>query len=496
MRYSINFLILSLIFLVGCGDDKSTQPSEQSSLYLSRLVVSMVPGRSEAIKVLAKSASGQPIECSITNSAPSVASATINDSTLIVTGISYGTTNITITNGRGQSTVLPVQVYDYGVLDTGDLLISYTDQFELIYSYTPPGWGTISFWRPISPPGFSILGTYMHNGSDNPNGRAAVMVVQDKPGTNSIAITSNFQHIGTMLHNPIAPTGYKAMAQVVTQPNQTPQPVACIRQDLTVPGECYLFWSYENNIHQIESAWTIYQPNADLHESAYLAPGFSIYESGIDEPGPTHPAVNVLKVNLPMLSEAPSQEYVPSLSGYGEPSDGLAPAMEKAMLVPCTVVKDAAYNSNMPWRIANSPFYRLERQVYYKYINHYDNRQGSMAQAFHWEITYGINSTQSQTVWSETGVELSMEAGVSIYAFEGKITATVSRSFGYERMNSITELQSNSLTIDVNIPPHKAAALWQRYNHYVLYRHNGTELEPVTDWECGINSYVVDEYPD
>jgi hypothetical protein len=195
-----------------------------------------------------------------------------------------------------------------------------------------------------------------------------------------------------------------------------------------------------------------------------------------------------------MLAEAPSQEYVPSLTSFDVPTDGLAPKMEKCMLVPGRIIVDGDHNQ--PWQIANSPFYRLERQVFYKYINHYDNSQGSLPQSFHWEISYGMSTTQSETVWGETGVKLSVEAGVSIYGVETSITATVSESFGYESMTSITELESHTLTIDVNIPPHKAAALWQRYNRYVLYRHNGTDLEPVSSWQCGINSYVVDEYPD
>jgi hypothetical protein len=492
VKYLVFPLTAMCLILSSCGDDKSTGPDQQSSMYLSRLVVSMVPGAGETVIIHSTGSSG---EFEVSNSAPEIASAGISDSTLEITGLTYGVDTLTISNGNGASCVLPVQVYNYRVIDTGDLEITYTDQFQYIYSYSPPGWDPIYFYKPIPPEGFYALGTYAWPGSENPNGTKAVMVVKEKPGSNAIAFTSSFENLGTMLHNPIAPSGYKAMGQVVTAQYQTPDPAACIREDLTTTGQCYLFWSHENNYHQVESAWGIYQPSADLHENAYLAPGMFIYESGIDDPS-SSPLVNVLSVTLPMLAEAPSQDYVPSLTSYDVPSDGIAPRMEKSMMVPCTIVKDGQYSSNMPWRIANSPFYRLERQVFYKYINHYDNSQGSMAQSFHWAITVGMSATESQTVWGETGVELSVEAGVSIYAYSGSITATVSRSFGYETMNSITELQSNTLTIDVNIPPHKAGALWQRYNRYVLYRHNGTELEPVTSWECGINSYVVDEYPD
>ncbi len=495
MKYFISSLMLMSLLLEGCGDDKSTGPAGQGSLYLSRLVISIVPGGTENVAIHATSSDGTTGQCEVSSSDPGIATALVNDSTLVVTGVNYGTTNVTVTNGKGQSCTLPVQVYDYRVLDTGDLLITFTDQFQYIYSFTPPGWDPISLWKPIPPEGYYALGTYARYGADNPNGIAAVMVVKEKPGSNAIAYTNNFEHIGSIVHNPIAPSGYKAMGQVWTPANQTPDPTACIREDLTIAGTAYMFWSYENNYHQSESAWGIYQPDANEHLGAYLAPGTFIYLAGLDGPAPNNPLVNVLKVNLPELSQAPIQEYVPSLPDFNEPSDGFAPKMEKAILVPCTIVKDEDYNNNMPWRIANSPFYRLERQVYYKFIAHYDNHQGSMAQTFDWTINYGISTTQSQTVWGETGVELSAEAGISIYAIEAKVTATVSQSFGYERMNSITELESNSLAIHVNIPPGKAAALWQKYNRFVLYRHNGTTLEPVTSWQFGINSYVMDEYP-
>jgi hypothetical protein len=489
------FILASLfILLVGCSDDKSTEPTQPGTLYLNRLVVSMVPGGSETVTIHATNGDGSTSECTCSNSDPAVASATIDGSTLVVTGSSCGTTHLTISNGDGGSCSLPVQVYDPRVLDTGDLLISYTDQFQLIYSYAPPGWDPLNFYKPIPPPGFRALGTYAWSGTDNPNGRAAVMVVKEKPGSNAIALTSNFDTAGGILHTPIAPSGYKAMGQVFTLPLQTPDPAVCIREDLTTTGACYMFWSYENNFHQTESCWQIEQPFADSHESAYLAPGGMIYTTGLDDPGPGNALVNVLKVDLPMLAEAPAQDYIPSLTSYDEPPDGIAPRFEKAMLVPCTIVKDASHD--MPWRIANSPFYRLERQVYFRVIDHADNRQGSEPLPVHYEVLYGMSVEQSQTVWSETGIELSAEAGLSIYAFEARVSATVSKRFGYESTTSITELLSHSITVDQSVPARKAGALWQRWNRYVLYRHNGTHLEPVRSWECGIESYVVDEYPD
>ena len=70
------------------------------------------------------------------------------------------------------------------------------------------------------------------------------------------------------------------------------------------------------------------------------------------------------------------------------------------------------------------------------------------------------------------------------------------KSFGYSTMTSVSELQQDEYESGVDVPPGKAVAIWQRYNRFVLKRHNGTSLEPVKAWEFGINSFVTDEYPD
>lgn len=495
MRYYVCYLMVLCLIFIGCSDDKSTQSEQaddQSSFYLNRLVVSMVPGASETVKIVATDFDWSAGEFEVDNQSPSIASVTLTDSLIEITGLSYGIDTLRITSDGETYAILPVQVYNHRVIDTGEFLITYTDEFEFIYSYAMnPGWD-IYFYRPVPPEGFYALGSYARDGEDDPNGNAAVMVVQPKTDSDAVTFTTEFTDYNTYIHNPVAPSGYKAMGQVITAASQTPEPTACLREDLTVSGECYLFWADYDSYGNYNSCWYIRQPSTGFHANAYLQQGTFIFKYGMAEP--SSPLANVLNISLPTLAEAPSQEYVPSLTGYDVPTDGLAPKMEKCLLVPYRIIVDSDQDGS--WKIANSPFYRLERQVFYKYINHYDNSQGSMSQSFHWEISYGMTTTQSETVWGETGVELSVEAGVSIYSVSTRVTATVSESFGYESMTSISELESNTLTIDVNVPAHKAAALWQRYNRFVLYRHNGTDLEEVSSWQCGINSYVMDEYPD
>ena len=63
-------------------------------------------------------------------------------------------------------------------------------------------------------------------------------------------------------------------------------------------------------------------------------------------------------------------------------------------------------------------------------------------------------------------------------------------------MISVSQFQEDKYKSGVDDLPGKAVAIWQRYNRFVLKRHNGTSLEPVKAWEFGINSFVTDEYPD
>jgi hypothetical protein len=241
--------------------------------------------------------------------------------------------------------------------------------------------------------------------------------------------------------------------------------------------------------------WKIDPPDAGPHEDAYLSTGTFVGWSQWSPPA-VHPVMNVLNVPLPLLAEAPYQTYVPKLTGYDKPADETVPTMAREMLVPCTIVKDQLYDASNPhWRITNSPFYRLERQVYYKLLYHNHN-QTSEVQTNSVLIRSGVTTTESESYWNETSISITVEAGVSIKMFESKVSTTVSTSFGYESMTSVAVLQEKEVTSTINTAPGKAAALWQQYNRFILKRHNGTTLEPVSAWEFGIDSYVTDEYPD
>jgi hypothetical protein len=488
MKYLLPFLTVAFMLLLGCSKDNPTQPpAGQASLLLSKLVVSVIPGARDTITISSSDPNGAYSECTISNSNSSVASCTIADSTLQITGISVGTTDLTITNDDGNSCILPVEIYDKNVVVTDELIVTYTDQFTPLGG----GWWDWDKWEPVTPEGFYALGSFMWLRADSdPNGVAAVMVVKAKPGSDAIAFTDSFQSLGGNLANfwlPIPPSGYKAMGMVAGPP---PESLACIREDLTIAGETdSAAYVHSNSVYSI---WLIEQPIAGAHEKTFMAQGTFIFVPGTDAPI-DHPAANILKVDLPMLPEADFQNFAPRLTSLNQPMDQTQPMMGKGMLVPFSVIKDLVNNTG--WQVTNSPTYRLEREVYYKKI-YWNYNQTSQLQTNSVELVSGISTTQSEQISGEIGLSLSWEAGCNIELYSAKVTTTVSVKFGYERMTSITELQEKHVTTSINTPPGKAAALWQRFNRFTLYRHNGTALEPVGSYEVGIDSYVTDEYPD
>jgi hypothetical protein len=506
-------LLLVTIMLGACSDSPSqpTPQPNQNTLLLSRLLVSMVPGGIESVVIHATNDAGEFEPCTITNSNPAVASAVITDSTLRITGLTHGLADVTITSSSGKVSHLPVRVYSPYVLETADLLITYVDRYTLRWNDLGSG-GSYdgSFYHPVTKDGFHALGT-LGLGPDkypNPNGTRAAMVVKAKPGhENALAYPMNYEQIYNDANSgadmfgsfwrPIPPPGYVAMGTVVAnntwnKPSLTD--VVCVRSDLVMTGEvgAFIYDDRGTAANRFLSCWKIDQPNAGPHEMAYLVTGTFLAVNTWDRPSAS-PMLYVLKVDLPTLAEAPYQTYVPRLTSHDSPASETVPTLGKAMLVPCSIINDRLHG-DVGWQVANSPMYRLERCVYYKLLYHNHN-QTSETQTNTVIITSGITTSEASRVWNETAISLSAEVGVSIKAVDAKVTATVSRAMGYETETSISELHEKSVSSSINTPPGKSAALWQKYTRYVLYRHSGTQLEPVSGWELGIDSYVTDEYP-
>jgi len=503
--------VMLVIIMAGCSKSPTEPPPDQGSLLVSRLSVSVVPGGSETITICATGPGGASDTCSVSCSDENIATATISDSTVSITGVGYGTANVTVTSSSGLFRTIPVQVYDPFFLDTGELTVTLVDSFTYIWHDAGSGApNNVAFYLPVVPEGYHALGSLGVPNWSNPNGNYAMMVVKPDEGSDALAEPTGYELIWwyyrwfpapiyhVSIWTPIPPAGYVALGSVAIQGIDPPplDYIVCVREDLTIDGGpgSYVWHDADTRMPRDLGCWRVDQPDAGPHEYAYLTTGTFVGWNYWYPPS-YHEVMHILRVDLPMLAEAPYQSFVPRLASFDTPPGETVPMMAKAMLVPCTIVNDIVYSGNIGWQVANSPMYRLERQVYYK-LQYHNHNQTSEMQTNSVLIRSGITTTESERIWNETEISVSVEAGLSIKAFSGKVTATVSRRFGYETQTSVAELQEREVSSSINTPPGKAAALWQRFNRYVLYRHNGVDLEPVTSWEFGIDSYVTDEYPD
>jgi hypothetical protein len=490
------------------GHQIEIAPAE-SLLLVDPPSVKLVPGGTQVVLVTAADERGRPLPFSAECDDEDVATITVTDSSIAVTGLDYGTAELAVSCGAGLSRTFPVQVYDPQVLETDELIIAFVDSFQ--YRWRDRGSGQPDdgqYYHPVGGDGFKPLGSVGWRGYWNPNGLDWAMVVKAKPGSDALAPPDSYRFVWNdrgsgsdddgSFWMPIPPPGYVALGTVAQAGYDVPglDDVVCVREDLTVPGEAGSYiWKYVVFPGTVRFAsWRVDPPNAGPHDNAYLSTGTFVAWTSGDRPQ-VHPVMNVLKIPLPLLAEAPYQTYVPRLTGYDSPAEQTVPMMAKELLIPCTLLNDSLFAGNPMWRINNSPFYRLERQVYYKLLYHNYN-QTSETQTNSVTIRSGVTTTESNRFWNETGISITVEAGVSIELFSGKVSTTVSTTFGYETQTSVAELQEKEVSSSINTPPGKSAALWQKYNRYVVKRHNGTRLEPVAAWEFGIHSYVTDEYPD
>jgi hypothetical protein len=484
-------LIITAGAVTSCSDSSTEpQPADDSSLQLDKLLVSMVPGGVETVTVLAKTGGGAPLDITIDNDAPEVVTATLADSVLTVTGSTLGTAHITIESAAGKTRVLPVQVYSAHVLDAGDMYVTYTDLFR---------YAGFNAYEPVPPEGYHFLGHVC--AMEYAAGNLAVPVVRAKPGSDALRVTHDFTGPGHPYANawePVAPAGYVALGTLFGPWFVRPDSVYCVREDLTTTARLE---TLIGTLHVVSPAdyllhyYAIGMPDAGPHPGAFLTAGTFVNTVNYATPAFDNPAAHILDVALPTLEVAADQVVEPRLTGYEMPPESTVPTMARAVLVPCALVADPRFAANMPWRVANSPFYRLERQVYYKRI-YFNHNNTSTEQTHSVLIRSGITATESQRVWSETKISVTAKLGLNLKVLTGQISCTVSHSLGYETQSSIAELEEKEVSTSINTPPYKAAAAWQLYNRYVLYRHNGTEREPVSQWEFGIDSYVIDEYPD
>lgn len=522
---TILYFLLVLAMIIPSGCEKSiTEPDPEipdppieikfdAVLHASKLSVAIPREWTEDIIITALDENVKPENFSAASGNTGIATVTQSENTLTITGIDYGKTSVTITSNSGKRIEIPVNIYNHRILETDELLITYSDDFERRYARP-----ALSFWHPKrTTDGFKPVGSLYIGGTSNPSGKQGIMMLKAKEGSDALAPPTGFSRILHMRQwnvddegsawIPIAPPGYVALGIVVAPGGGAPSldDVVTVRKDLTIPAEAGRKLVYITDratrlgSQRHYAVWEIIPPHsAHIHENAYLPAGTFVYrydENKEPDKPSAHPVMHVLNVHLPMLTEPASfDEYRPRMTSYDEPPHETVPVLAREMLVPSTILNDPHYSTSE--RILHSPFYRLERQIYYEVLMHGHN-DTELVQHFNETVKYGISQTESQEIWVETGIDISFSGGISIKMVEAGRNVTLSLKLGYKSLTSVTEFHEKSYTAHLSVPPGKAATLFHRYSRFVLKRHNENtkSFEVVKIWDVSNQSYHHAQYP-
>jgi hypothetical protein len=510
----------------------------KAQVSLGKIAVGVVEEGWETINITAMDKMGEPDKWTVRTNDEKIAKAWTGGNQITVEGVKQGQTTLVITSDSGVERNVPVLVYSPMELDVGDLTIRYVSTF--VHRYNDRGSGGKydgSFWHPVMPdPSWHALGSLGFKRYYNPNGKHWMIIVKEsEEGSGALKKPLGYMkewenkgkckwphegkdckrgdHYGSFW-TPKCPNGYVAMGTVVVgQWANPPQKddVMCVRRDLTKPGEVgdFVWNDSKTGVFNYLGAWRITIPDISIHKKAYLETGTFVgrgnhragtrtcenddcWEEPVD-----HPVMHVLSVSLPTLIDTPVEPQIPKLTGYEQPALTMEPLMQKSMLVPFSALLEGKQigSADIEWLLANSPFVRVDRTVHNKLMFHTINNS-SLIQENHIELVSGISETDSKTMTHTVGVSISHEAGVEFQGVGGKTSVTASYQFGYETMHAVTELQEKHIKVSINVPFNKAAACWQQKNIYRVMRHNKGELDAMADLEFGIDTYVVDEYPD
>ena len=388
----------------------------------------------------------------------------------------------------------------------GELVLAFTTSFDLRWNDRGSGGKHDgAFWQPRPPTGFHALGGIGVGGYDDANGKVAALCVRAadpssprppllKPtGYDRIWKDSGSgADMDGSCWRPRAPAGYVALGDVFMKGHDTapsPDDAICLRADLAheaVAGD-FVWDDTGTGSDQDFGAWMVAAPPAFVDPTLGLvAAGTYVGVASHDRPA-TDPVLNVLMLPVPnQIGQEPAE---PSLEGFDAPPQRTPSVVDRVVTVPFTAITDDS--RDVAWKVANSPFYTLQRSAWYT-LAIFEHNKTSVAQSKGVEITVGVSTTRSDTYSAKTGISVTEEAGIS-FIVDAKVSATVSVEMGFEHSTSVTELQNKTVTRSLVIPPQTAAALWTASYSLQAVRADGAVIyQPL---EFDVESFVSDQFP-
>jgi hypothetical protein len=388
----------------------------------------------------------------------------------------------------------------------GDLLLQFTSDFSFAYNDRGSGGRRDGgFWYPKPGPGFSILGGYGQGNYDDPNGKQwALCVAEATPGGGArpalhnpvdwVQVWADHGSGGDQdgsAWRPIPPQGYFALGDVFVDGYDKPRLdlVMCVRDDLTFPGKIAgQIWNDSGSGADADvGVWAIDAPDGVADQYGFIAVNTFLAVPNYDTPV-SDPSANVLKLPFPVsAADAPEP---PVLGDKKKPDDQTTPFRDHTVMVPFTGITDQ--QQTMDWQIRNSPFYTLERYVYYSLLLFNDNRT-EKDQITSSSVTVGVTETKSKEFSVETSITVGFEAGVALIS--GKVSASVTVKLGYKQSTSVAVMQSSTVRGDLLTPSRHAAALWAAGYQLQLARADGTRVGLPLQFDSASSSFLESQFP-
>lgn len=385
----------------------------------------------------------------------------------------------------------------------GQLVLAFTDLFD--YRWDDRGSGgnrDVTFYHPRAPEGLRAVGGLAVPNYDNPDRRNWAICIKAADGfPGAVAAPVDFACIWDdggsgadrdgSCWRPIPPEGYVALGDVFQSGYDKPSGdiIWCVHKDLVADGVigASIYDDGGTGARRDFSAWEINTMAGFVNEKRVQIDA-NTYR-GHD----THDRPNVTPkvLCLPFPAYTGPLPVLPELTDFKQPAAETEAACDHHVIVPFTAVEDKDYD--VAWKVANSPFYTIERWTNFQ-LELYDNNQQQAPHTVETEITVGVSKSSSETFEHTTGISITFEAGIS-FIKEAKISGTISYSFGYSSSTSVEAFREKTVKLNLTAPGKHAAALWAPRTAFQLVRGDDSNVGPPLRMEEGATACYVAEYP-
>jgi hypothetical protein len=393
----------------------------------------------------------------------------------------------------------------------GELILQFTSTFNLAWSDAGSGADEDgSFYHPVAPEGFHVLGSIgirKAASAFDPNGRVAALCVKAAhPDSAKPALMppTGYQWIWDdkgsgadrdgSCWRPIAPPGYAALGDVFVEGYAAPSLsyVMCVATELVGEGQVgERVWSDGGSGASTDfCSWEVGTSQAYRDTSDGLFAVNSFTGSGLYDKPSTSVVANTLR--LPLPSQEGGESIKPELTSRTRPADRTTPVVDRIVTVPFTGIVDG--DKTFEWKMEHSPFYDVERSVFYD-LQIFEDNTTSVDQVKSQAVSSGVTREDSETFSITTGISLSYESGVEAGGFSTKVTAQLSIELGYSSMSSVSVFESQENDATLTIPAKHAGALWTEANSIRVFRADSTPVGPSLAFDAGNTAYLSSQFP-